>query len=89
MASSIMSEDGTPTAATRNPLPVVTEAARPAPRALAAAEFLSQLIAERDRLQPQRERRRAPVGHAVASYDLAAQQTVRRMPPGYRRTLTV
>ncbi|HVW92650.1 MAG TPA: hypothetical protein VHB74_08580 [Devosia sp.] len=54
-----------------------------------AAAFLSQLIAERDRLAPQRARRRAPLGTALASYGSTARQAIRRLPPGYRTALTV
>jgi len=53
------------------------------------AAFLSQLIAERDRLAPQRTRRRAPLGTALASYGSTARQAIRRLPPGYRTALTV
>jgi hypothetical protein len=51
------------------------------------AAFISQLIAERQHLPPQRERRRAPVDIALGCYEAAGQQAVRRMPPGYRKTV--
>ena len=63
--------------------------AEPRTEAVAGAEFISQLIAERDHLPPQRARRRASVLVAVTSYDAAAAQAVPRLPPGYRRTLVV
>lgn len=51
------------------------------------ATFLSQLIAERDNLAPQREHRRAPVGVAVGAYDTGSRIAIRRMPPGYRKNV--
>jgi hypothetical protein len=53
----------------------------------ASADFLSQLIAERQHLPPQRERRRAPVGEAVNAYADGGRIAVRRMPAGYRTTI--
>ncbi|MDR3474879.1 MAG: hypothetical protein P4M09_24780 [Devosia sp.] len=53
----------------------------------ARAAFLSQLIAERLHLPPQRARRRATAELAVSSYASAAAEAVRRLPPGYRKTL--
>ena len=72
----------------RLPVPLKRSTSAPA-EAVAGAEFISQLIAERDHLPPQRARRRASVEVAVTSYDATAAQTVRRLPPGYRRTLVV
>lgn len=51
------------------------------------APFLSQLIAERDHLPPQRERRRAPMATALLSYRETAVRTPPRLPPGYRKSL--
>lgn len=51
------------------------------------ADFISQLIAERQHLPPQRARRRAPVGEALAAYDSGAHIADRRIPPGYRKTI--
>ena len=51
------------------------------------ADFISQLIAERQHLPPQRARRRAAVGEALAAYDSGAHIADRRMPPGYRKTV--
>ncbi len=51
------------------------------------ADFLSQLIAERQHLPPQRARRRAAVGVAVSAYDEGGKRAVRRLPPGYRRSI--
>lgn len=92
MASPNMPEHGPSAAAAQSQLPVVTEAVgagRRLYRALPAAEFLSQLIAERDHLPPQRERRRAPVDFALDTYDSTTRHAVRRMPPGYRKTLVI
>lgn len=51
------------------------------------ADFISQLIAERQHLPPQRARRRAPVNEALAAYDNGARIADRRIPPGYRKTI--
>ena len=51
------------------------------------ADFVSQLIAEHQHLPPQRARRRAPVGEALAAYDNGARIADRRLPPGYRKTI--
>jgi len=56
---------------------------RVAPR----AAFLSQLIAERHHLAPQRARRRAPIAQAVDAYRLGGGVTMVRMPAGYRKTI--
>lgn len=53
----------------------------------ANADFLSQLIAERQHFPPQRERRRAPYGQAVDAYANGSKISVRRMPAGYRKTI--
>lgn len=71
-------------------LPMVVEAppARPRfARVVASADFLSQLIAARQHLPPQRERRRGQPAQAVAAYSAGARIAVRRMPAGYRRSL--
>lgn len=67
-------------------LPVATEASsgfssyRGAPR----AAFISQLIAERYRMAPQRTKRLLPTDIVLRTYDAAGRIAVRRMPPGYR-----
>ncbi len=58
---------------------------RPGP----SADFISQLIAERNHLPPQRQRRRATMSDALDAYDSTAAQAVGRLPPGYRTTLLV
>ncbi len=47
-------------------------------------EFLSQLIAEREHLYVQRQRRQAPVNEVLRTYDAGGKIAVRRLPPGYR-----
>jgi hypothetical protein len=51
------------------------------------ASFLSQLIAERQRLAPQRLRRRATPAVATGTYQSAAVVAERRLPVGHRRNL--
>lgn len=53
----------------------------------ASVDFISQLIAQRQHLPVQRERRRAPVGEAVSAYAKGSRIAVRRMPAGYRTTI--
>lgn len=69
-------------------LPAVIELVRPV-RGITPAPFLSQLLAERGRLEPQREKRRAPVNQAVDAYRVGGNITLRRMPQGYRKTLVI
>jgi len=73
----------------RGQLPVTTSANsgfspyRGAPR----AAFLSQLIAEKHHLAPQRARRQAPVADVLRTYDAGGKIAVRRLPPGYRMSI--
>lgn len=70
------------------PLAATGSAARPTPpRASARAAFLSQLIAERYHLATQRQKRQAPVGVALQTYDAAGRISIRRLPPGYRMSV--
>jgi len=70
------------------PAPVEKIVVHPNPDPAAPeATFLSQLIAERDHLPPQRARRRAPVATALLSYHGTAILTPPRLPPGYRKSL--
>ncbi len=70
------------------PMRVMPSPARPSLLSGApTVEFISQLIAARDRLPPQRERRRASVDRAVGAYAQGAAIAVRRMPEGYRKTV--
>lgn len=54
-----------------------------------SAAFVSQLIAAREHMQPQRTRRTASVERAVGAYRQGAGIAVRRMPEGYRKTVLV
>jgi hypothetical protein len=82
-----MDDDGTERKVFRLPtaLDLPRERLRVTPPA--QSDFVSQLIAERQHLPPQRERRRAPVVEAVNAYDRGARIAARRMPAGYRKTI--
>jgi hypothetical protein len=70
-------------------LPLALEPAAPRPalvRLAPPAAFLSQLLAERHHLAPQRLKRRASETVAATAYARGAQSAVRRMPAGYRTT---
>ena len=72
------------------PVPIEPRAPRPSLlRSSAAVAFLSQLLAARSRLDPQRVLRRAPVDTALDAYRAGSAITVRRMPKGYRKTLVI
>jgi hypothetical protein len=58
-------------------------------RSLPRAAFISQLIAERQHLPIQRQRRRSTVDVALDAYGATERNAVLRMPPGYRKTLVV
>jgi hypothetical protein len=71
-------------------LPVRTGPAQPRPslaRSTAGAAFVSQLIAERDRLPPQRARRVGTPEGAIGAYSRGARLGERRMPAGYRTSV--
>lgn len=71
-------------------LPVRVGAARPRPsphRTETAATFVSQLLAERDHLPPQRSRRRDTPEGAIGAYADGAKVAVKRMPMGYRTSI--
>lgn len=51
------------------------------------ADFVSQLIAERQRLPTQRQLRRVPIAEAVDAYTAGADRSVLRLPAGYRKSL--
>lgn len=83
-----MSGNGTDNASAGLPVALACSAARPAFHGIApGADFLSQLIAERQHLPPQRARRRAPIAQAVAAYRIGGNATLVRMPAGYRTTI--
>lgn len=71
------------------PMPLQPAASRPSLlRSETTAAFVSQLLAERNRLPPQRTRRRtSPLG-AVGAYAESAKVTTKRMPMGYRTSIT-
>lgn len=70
------------------PMVLGVPAARPSlARSATQAEFISQLIAARQHLAVQRQRRKAPVNVAVDAYRTGATVTRIRMPQGYRRTV--
>ncbi len=48
--------------------------------------FVSQLIAERDHLPSQRQRRRAPLDTAIEAYGLGERSDRHRLPHGFFRT---
>ncbi len=54
-------------------------------RSAPSAAFVSQLLAERDRLPPQRERRTASLDRALGAYAQGGRITQRRMPQGFRK----
>lgn len=73
-------------------LPVATEARAPRPslaRSSADAAFVSQLLANRDRMAAQRHRRSGSNERAIGAYANSARMGERRMPAGFRRTVVV
>ena len=58
-------------------------------RSSANADFLSQMIAERQHLAVQRARRRAPLDRALDAYAEADRRDVPRLPAGFFRCLSV
>ncbi len=73
-------------------LPVVTSASCPRSalfRHKVPADFLSQLIAERNRMAAQREKRRAPASVAASVYSASGRIARPLMPAGYGHTQTV
>ncbi|MHA6729568.1 hypothetical protein [Devosia sp. A369] len=71
-------------------LPMRLEAARPRPsllRSAPMAAFVSQLLAERDVLPPQRARRRGSAEGAIGAYAAGARIAVKRLPAGYRTSI--
>ncbi|WEK04469.1 MAG: hypothetical protein P0Y65_20210 [Candidatus Devosia phytovorans] len=71
-------------------LPVPLEARQPRPSLLrnqTRADFVSQLLAGREKLPPQRERRRGSSEGAIGAYSAGAKVAIKRMPLGYRTTI--
>lgn len=63
---------------------------RPRPslrRSEIGAAFVSQLLAARANLMPQRERRRDTPEGAIGAYADGARVAVKRMPAGYRTSI--
>ena len=72
------------------PMLITQPAPRPSlQRSATTAAFVSQLLAERNRLTPQRSRRRGSVEGALGAYAESARMGVRRLPQGYRTTVVV
>ncbi|WIY52659.1 hypothetical protein O9Z70_14560 [Devosia sp. YIM 151766] len=73
-------------------LPVPAAPATPRPslaHSAPNAAFVSQLIAARERLSPQRTSRLENAAGAVGAYGKGGRIAERRMPLGYRRTLLI
>ena len=73
-----------------SPLPLAEGDARPRPSlafSAPTAAFVSQLLADRAHLAPQRARRVGTNEGAVGAYGQTARLTQRRMPQGYRKTV--
>lgn len=71
-------------------LPVLVGTPRPRPSLLrnpTAAAFVSQMLAERNNLTPQRARRRGNAEGAIGAYADGAKVAVKRMPAGYRTSI--
>ena len=71
-------------------LPVAIEPSRERPslkRSGTAAAFISQLLAERNNMAPQRARRRSTAEGAIGAYTSGAKVAVKRMPLGYRTSI--
>lgn len=71
-------------------LPVLVGPSRPRPSLLrnpTAAAFVSQLLAERHNLAPQRNRRRGTSEGAIGAYADGAKVAIKRMPLGYRTSI--
>ena len=71
-------------------LPMVIQPAAPRPslrRSQTTAAFVSQLLAARENMAPQRQRRRNTVDGALGAYSAGARITLVRMPVGYRKTV--
>jgi hypothetical protein len=80
----------TETETQRAQLPALIDASGPRPSlawSAPTAAFVSQLIAAREHLPSQRERRTASVDRAMGAYRQGAGIAVRRMPEGYRKTV--
>lgn len=75
---------------TKPGLPMLIGAPRPRPSLMrnpATAAFVSQLLAERHQLPPQRLRRRGSAEGAIGAYADGARVAIKRMPMGYRKSV--
>lgn len=75
----------------RPALPMAIEPATPRPslaRSAPMAAFISQLLATRDRLPVAPRRHHGTTERAIGAYGKSAQITVKRMPQGYRKSVT-
>ena len=71
-------------------LPMLIGPSRPRPslrRSETRAAFVSQLLAERSNLAPQRSRRRGSAEGAIGAYADGAKVMIKRMPLGYRTSI--
>ncbi|HTM77400.1 MAG TPA: hypothetical protein VL133_07205 [Devosia sp.] len=71
-------------------LPMLIGVSAPRPslrRSDTTAAFVSQLLAARENLPSQRQRRRNTVEGALGAYSAGARISVKRMPQGYRTTV--
>ena len=65
------------------------ERVAPRPRTVPRPEFLSQMLAARDRLPIQRQRRRAPLSAALDAYAEGSDRGIPRLPAGSYRSRTI
>ncbi|MDB5613461.1 MAG: hypothetical protein JWQ22_1114 [Devosia sp.] len=69
-------------------VPIAAPGAKPSLlRNVTTAAFVSQLLAERANLAPQRMRRRGSSEGAIGAYSAGARVAVKRMPMGYRTSI--
>lgn len=77
-----------PTSAPGLPMVIGMSAPRPSlRRSETTAAFVSQLLAARENLPAQRQRRRNTVEGALGAYGAGARISTLRMPQGYRKTV--
>jgi hypothetical protein len=71
------------------PVPLMATGARPSlARSAPVAAFVSQLLAARERLPVQRPSHTDSLDAALGAYGRGASIAVRRLPKGYRTSLT-
>lgn len=71
------------------PVPLTPAERRPSlAQSAPTAAFVSQLIAARDRLPAQRARRTGTIDNALGAYNRSATIAIKRLPLGYRKSLT-